>query len=221
MSATTRSTPAPEPLSPTTGEPVSTPARRNRLGIWLCIVSDATGTVALLVAYSYLWSLNVNSAWAPPKDAWADALPFWLIVLGIVVAAVVMWWGVRGIEAGHRDRLIVAAVVASVIVVAVFIGQIVQLATFPFGPSDGAYASATYWLAFATAFHLFLLLFLVTAILNRTRRGLITVANPYHARLVAMWVTWICVAAFLGALFATTMTVSPNLDSPSFGTFQE
>ena len=43
----------------------------------------------------------------------------------------------------------------------------------------------------------------------------------YHARLVAMWVTWICVAAFLGALFATTMTVSPNLDSPSFGTFQE
>ena len=143
MSAVTRSASAPEPLSPTTGEPVSTPARRNRLGIWLCIVSDATGTVALLVAYAYLWSLTVNSAWA------------------------------------------------------------------------------TYWLALATAFHLFLLLFLVTAILNRTRRGLITVANPYHARLVAMWVTWICVAAFLGALFATTMTVSPNLDSPSFGTFQE
>lgn len=221
MSATTRSTPTPEPLSPTTGEPVSSPARRNRLGIWLCIVSDATGTVALLVAYAYLWSLNVNSAWAPPKDAWADALPFWLIVFGIVVAAVVVWWGVRGIEAGRPDRLIVASIVASVTVVATFVGQIIQLTTFPFGPSDGAYASATYWLALATALHLFVLLFLVTAILNRTRRRLITPANPYHARLVAMWVTWICVAAFLGALFATTMTVSPNLDSPPFGTFRE
>ena len=62
---------------PTTGEPVSTTARRNRIGIWLCIASDVTGTVALLVAYSYLWSLNVNDAWAPPKNAWAAPWPFW------------------------------------------------------------------------------------------------------------------------------------------------
>jgi len=221
MTATTQGYQSPEPLSPTTGEPVSTPARRNRLGIWLCIVSDATGTVALLVAYSYLWSLNVNSAWAPPKEAWAAPLPFWFIVAAIAVAALLMWWGVRGIETGHRDRLILASALAGIIVLATFIGQIVQLSTFPFGPADGAYASATYWLALATAFHLFLLLFLVTAVLNRTRLGRISVANPYHARLVTMWITWICVAAFLGALFATTMTTSPNANSPSFGTFQE
>ena len=75
------------PRSATTGEPVTTVARRNRLGIWLCIVSDATGTVALLISYIYLWSLNVNDAWAPPKDRFADDIPFWLIVGGIILAA--------------------------------------------------------------------------------------------------------------------------------------
>lgn len=57
------------PRSATTGEPVATVARRNRLGIWLCIISDATGTLALLISYVYLWSLNVNNQWAPPKNA--------------------------------------------------------------------------------------------------------------------------------------------------------
>jgi len=208
-------------LSATTGEPVTTTARRNRLGLWLCIVSDAAGTVALLVAYSYLWSLNVSGGWAPPKDTWASPGPFWIIVIAIIISAALMWWGVRGIERGHTGRLISAASLASIIVLVTFVGQIIQLATFPFGPSDGAYASATYWLALATAAHLLILLFLVVAILNRTRRGLISPANPHHARLIAMWITWICVAAFLGAVFATTMTQSPNVNAPAFGTFQE
>jgi heme/copper-type cytochrome/quinol oxidase subunit 3 len=210
-----------EPRSPTTGEPVSTPARRNRLGIWLCIASDATGTVALLVAYAYLWSLNVNGAWAPPGDTWAAALPFWLLVVGLIAATAVLWWGVVGIRHGRRGRLIAGAALSSLIVLATWIGQLVQLSTFPFGPSDGAYASATFWLALANAFHLFTILFLTTAILGRTRAGRITTDNPYHANLVAMWMTWVCVAAFLGALFATTMTVSPNSNPPSFGIFSE
>lgn len=209
-----------EPLSPTTGEPVSVVARRNRLGIWLCIVSDASGTLALLIAYSYLWSLNVNSAWAPPNGAWAEPLLFWLIALLVIVSAIVMWWGVVGIEQGHSGRLITAALVATVIALAGLVVQLFQLATFPFDPTDGAYASATFWLALATAIHLFLVIFLATAVLNRTRRGLISPENPFQARLVAMWMTWICIAVVLGALFATTMTDSPNADSPDFGTFR-
>jgi heme/copper-type cytochrome/quinol oxidase subunit 3 len=100
-----------------------------------------------------------------------------------------MWRGLRGLTAGHRWRLVTAASVSTVIVLVTWIGQIVQLSTFPFGPSDGAYASATFWLALANGMHLFMTLFLVTAILNRTCRTS-SPDNPHHARLVVMWMTW-------------------------------
>jgi heme/copper-type cytochrome/quinol oxidase subunit 3 len=207
------------PRSATTGEAVATVARRNRLGIWLCIISDATGTVALLISYTYLWSLNVNNQWAPPKNAWADWWPFWAIVAGIVIATALIWWGIAGIAKGHKGRLAGAAVLASLILIASLVGQIVQLSTFPFGPSDGAYAGATFWLCLATAFHLSLLGLLVLAVSIRTSKGLITPDNHSHARLVAMYMTWVCISAALGALVATTMLASPNTNMPLFGTF--
>ncbi len=208
-------------LSPTTGEPVAVVARRNRLGVWLCIASDVTGTVALLIAYAYLWSLNVNSGWAPPNDTWADPIPFWLIAIGGVLVAVLLWWGVRGLVAGNRGHMLAAASIACLVLLVTFVGQIVQLSTFPFGPSDGAYASATFWLCIGSAVHLSLVLFLAMGVLGRTRAGLISPANPFHARLVAMYATWAAIAICLGALFATTMTVSPNTQSPPVGEFQQ
>lgn len=210
-----------EPRSATTGEPVSVVERRNRLGVWLCIVSDVTGTVALLIAYAYLWSLNVNTAWAPPKDAWADPLPFWLIAIGGALTAGLLWWGVRGLRSGARGRMLVAATLSCLVALVTLVGQVVQLSTFPFGPSDGAYASATFWLCLSAAFHLFMVLTLALGVLGRTRAGLITPGNPFHARLVAMYATWAATAILLGALFATTMTDSPNTDSPPVGQFQQ
>ena len=221
MSITSQASTEQAPLSPTTGESVAVVARRNRLGIWLCIVSDAGGTLALLISYIYLWSLNVNDAWAPPKNAWASPVPFWLITIGSVLTAVLLWWGIRGLREGSRSKMLAAASLALLIVLASFIGQIVQLSTFPFGPSDGAYASATFWLCIAAALHLSLVLTLVIAVVGRTRAGLISPANPYHARLVAMYATWAAIAIFLGALFATTMTTSPNVSSPTMGQFQQ
>lgn len=205
--------------SATTGETVATVARRNRLGIWLCIISDATGTIALLISYTYLWSLNVNNQWAPPKNAFADWWPFWAIVAGIVIATALIWWGIAGMAKGHTGRLVGASILAGLVILASFVGQIVQLSTFPFGPSDGAYASATFWLCLATALHLSMLSLLVLAVSIRTRKGLINPGNHSHARLVAMYMTWVCISAALGALVATTMTVSPNTNMPTFGTF--
>ena len=221
MSQTQAKTAIAESRSPTTGEPVSTTARRNRLGIWMCIVSDAAGTVALLVSYAYLWSLNVNSAWAPPKNTWADPLPFWLITAGMVVAALAMWWAVAGIRAGRTGQFVAGSVIASLVALVALFGQIVQLSTFPFGISDGAYASTTFWLCLATALHLSVVCFLTSAMIGRLRAGRIRREDHSHARLVAMWMTWVCVAVFLGAFFTTAMTVSPNENSPAFGTFQE
>jgi heme/copper-type cytochrome/quinol oxidase subunit 3 len=208
-------------LYPTTGEPVEVNARRNRLGLWLCIISDATGVVALLIAYMYLWSLNVNNAWAPKgKNHWALDWPFWAIVAGTVLGTICMWWGVKGIAKGHTGRLMAGALLSSLIILVAFVGQIIQLSTFPFGPGDGAYASATFWLAIGTAIHLSLLTFLTTAIVGRTRAGRITPDNHSHARFVAMWMTYVCVVALLGAIFTTVMKESPNTNSPTFGTFQ-
>ncbi len=221
MSELAANTQSAVPRSATTGELVTTTARRNRLGIWMCIVSDAAGTVALLVAYVYLWSLNVNNAWAPPKDTWADPIPFWLITTGVVVAALSMWWAVAGIGAGRTSQFIAGSVVASLVTLVTLIGQIWQLSTFPFDITDGAYASATFWLCIATALHLSVVGFLTSAMIGRLRAGRITREDHSHARLVAMWMIWVCVAVFLGAFFATTMNVSPNSNSPTFGTFQE
>ena len=53
-------------LAPTTGEPISTIQRRAKAGLWGLVVMDAAGTLAVVVAYAYLWSLNVNGGWAPP-----------------------------------------------------------------------------------------------------------------------------------------------------------
>lgn len=207
------------PLYPTTGEPVAVNARRNRLGVWLCIVSDCAGSIALLIAYSYLWSLNVNSAWAPPKDAWAPDAPFWLIVLGTVLATIAMWWGYKGLVKGHKDRMIVGATLATLLILVTFIGQIVQLSTFPFDIQDGAYASSVFWLCLGAAIHLFLVLFFTMAIVFRTKADRITSDNPYHARLVSMWMTYVCIIIAIGAVFTTFMKDSPNTDAPTFGTF--
>ncbi|MEY4136515.1 MAG: hypothetical protein RL205_643 [Actinomycetota bacterium] len=207
------------PLYPTTGEPVAVNARRNRLGVWLCIVSDCAGSIALLIAYSYLWSLNVNNAWAPPKNTWAPDAPFWLIVLGIVLATIAMWWGYKGLVKGHKDRMIIGATLATLITLVTFIGQIVQLSTFPFDIQDGAYASSVFWLAIGAAIHLFLVLFLTMAMIFRTKADRITSDNPYHARLVSMWMTYVCIIIAIGALFTLVMKESPNSNAPTFGTF--
>jgi heme/copper-type cytochrome/quinol oxidase subunit 3 len=207
------------PLYPTTGEPVAVNARRNRLGVWLCIVSDCAGSIALLIAYSYLWSLNVNNAWAPPKDTWAADAPFFLIVLGAVLATIAMWWGYKGLVKGHKDRMIVGATLATLLILVTFIGQIVQLCTFPFDIQDGAYASSVFWLCIGSAIHLFMVLFFTMAIVFRTKADRVTSDNPYHARLVSMWMTYVCIIILIGALFTLFMKDSPNTNAPTFGTF--
>lgn len=113
------------------------------------------------------------------------------------------------------------AAIASLLVVATFVLQIVQMSTFPFGADDGAYASATFWLCIGAALHLGIVMVLAMGVLGRTRAGLISPENPSQAKFVAMYATWAAIAIFLGALFASTMTTSPNTSSPVFGEFQK
>ena len=220
-------------LSPTTGEPVAVVARRNRLGLTFLIVADFSGTMALIISYCYLWSLNVNNGWAPNQQTfgnndllkarsplpWAADWPFWAILALTVVATIVLWIGIRSVRGGHRGGLVGAALVALLVTLVAIALQWWQITTFPFGPGNGSYASAVFLLTASTLAHLLLVGFLLLAITNRTRAGLVSSENPFQAKLVGYWMVWVCASILLGALCTTFLKASPNTTPANFGEF--
>jgi len=227
------------PVSPTTGEPISTIARRSRLGLWFFIVADVAGTIALVISYTYLWSLNVNGGWAPPgatltasqtdselpttppAASFAVEWPFWAIFLVVVLATALMWFGYRSARRGNHAGLMLGASLSFLVTVAALVFQWIQISTFPFDAGDGAYASAVLLLCASNIFHLLLLLFLGMGIFMRARKRLIDGTNWYQAQLTSYYMTWVCVAFLLGAILTTFMVVSPNTDPAIFGTFKQ
>lgn len=220
-------------LSPTTGEPVSVTGRRNRLGLIFFVVADFSGTMALVISYCYLWSLNVNNGWAPNQQTfgnndllksrsplpWASDVPFWGIFGLMVLATVILWLGIRSLRSGHRAGMAASAAAASIIVVVALVVQWWQITTFPFGPGNGAYASAVFLITAATFVHLLVVGFLLFAITNRTRAGLVSTGNPYQARLVGYWMVWICASILLTSVCTTFLKDSPNTTPQNFGEF--
>ena len=220
-------------LSPTTGEPVAVVARRNRLGLIFLVVADFTGTMALIISYCYLWSLNVNNGWAPNQQTfgnndllksrsplpWAADWPFWSILGLAVVATVILWLGIRSLRSGHRGGLIAASILSLLVVIAAIVLQWWQITTFPFGPGNGAYASAVFLLTAATFIHLLLVAFLLLAITNRTRAGLVSTENPFQAKLVGYWMVWVCASILLAVICTTFLKASPNTTPANFGQF--
>lgn len=224
-----------EPLSPTTGEPASVVARRNKMGVWFLIVADVSGTLALLIAYAYLWQLNVDNAWAPNTIEyggngnvtgrttlpWADDWPFWLVTLLVAITCLLTWSGYRGIRDGHPKRLISAATGAGLVALAALAVQLWQIATLPFSPDNGSNASAVYLFCYASVAHLVVGGFLILGVLNRTRAGRITTGDPSQALIVARWTTWLVIASFLCSLFTLLMKESPNTNPPAFQSFTQ
>ena len=220
-------------VSPTTGEAVSVVARRNRLGLIFLVVADFSGTLALIISYCYLWSLNVNNGWAPNNQTfgnndllksrsplpWAADWPFWTILVLAVIATVILWMGIRSLRSDHRGGLIVASVVSLIVMIGAVVLQWWQITTFPFGPGNGSYASAVFLLTASTLVHLLLVAFLLLAITNRTRAGLVSTGNPFQAKLVGYWMVWVCASILLGALCTTFLKASPNTTPANFGEF--
>jgi heme/copper-type cytochrome/quinol oxidase subunit 3 len=220
-------------LSPTTGEPVAVVARRNRLGLIFLIVADFSGTIALIISYCYLWSLNVNNGWAPNQQTfgnndllksrsplpWAADWPFWAILVLVVVSTLILWLGIRSLRSDHRGGLVAASAIALVVIIGAIVLQWWQITTFPFGPGNGSYASAVFLLTASTLAHLLLIAFLLLAITNRTRAGLVSTENPFQAKLVGYWMVWVCASILLGALCTTFLKASPNTTPANFGEF--
>ena len=231
------SAPAPEVLSPTTGEPMAVVGRRNTLALWLMIVADAAGTIALLISYTYLWSLNVNGGWAPPgarltaeetnnditklQGSFAPEWPFWAILGIVVLSTVAMWWAYRAARGGYQTALVTGAVLSLLLMLTALVAQWIQVTNLPFGPSDGAYASAVIILCCSNLFHMLLVLFLLTGVVNRSRKGLINQQAHYQAQATTYYMSWVSISVLLGALVTTFFVVSPNTDPSTFGSFKQ
>ena len=228
-----------EPKYPTTGEPISTIARRAKAGLWTLIVMDAAGTIAIVIAYSYLWSLNVNGGWAPPgasltgsetdeslpssppKASFAVEWPFWAILGLVIVSTLAMWFGYRELKRGNHAGMVVGTGASLVVAVGALVAQWIQISTFPFAAGDGAYASAVLLLCASNIFNLLILIFVQLGMLIRTNKGLVSQAVHYQPQILSYWMVWLCIAFLLGAICTSFMVESPNLDPAIFGTFQQ
>jgi heme/copper-type cytochrome/quinol oxidase subunit 3 len=191
-------------------EDINAVGRRWRLGVGLLIFADASFVASLVFAYFYLRGLNTEGAWFPKGTTSAPIWIGWAIAAGTVASAIAYRWGQIGLEKDDESRLVRGAAVGVVIVAAVAVGQLIQLASFPFEVDDSAYGSATYVLAAANLFHLLLTVFIGVGIWNRSRLHKFSSDNNWQVQVVGLWWTWIAVASLLSA-FTTSFVASPNL----------
>lgn len=189
-------------------EDVDVVGRRWRLGVGFIIVADASFVMAMLFSYRYLRGLNTEGAWVPSGSATAPIWSSWVLAAGLVLSAVVFRWGEQGIRGGDSGRLVLASAVGVVLLVAVCVGQVVQIAGFPFAIAASAYASTMYLLAGANLFHLLLTLFLGLAMWNRARVGKYSATENWQVGIVSLWWAWVALAAVLSAL-TTSFIASP------------
>jgi heme/copper-type cytochrome/quinol oxidase subunit 3 len=191
-------------------EDVDVVGSRSRVGVILVIVADAAFVTSLVFTYFYLRGLNTEGAWLPKGSPTAAIWVSWVLAAGLVASAAVYRWAHQGIRAGQSSQLVVGAAVAVVLVLATTVGQIVQIATFPFRVDSGSYASSVFALAGANLFHLLITLFLGIGLWNRARLGKYTAESNWQVRMVGIWWTWIAVAATVSA-FTTSFIASPHI----------
>jgi heme/copper-type cytochrome/quinol oxidase subunit 3 len=183
---------------------------RWRMGVILIVVADAAFVASLVFTYFYLRGLNTEGNWLPKGSPTAAIWVSWAIAGGLVLSAAAYRWGHVGIQAGKRSQLLVGSGVATLVVLADTVGQIIQLGTFPFRVDSGSYASSVFALAGANLFHLFITLFVGIGVWNRARLGKYTETGNWQVRVVGIWWSWIAVAAIVSA-FTTSFIASPHV----------
>ncbi|MEP7021799.1 MAG: cytochrome c oxidase subunit 3, partial [Pseudonocardiales bacterium] len=191
-------------------EDVELVGRRWRLGVLLLMFADASFVASLVFTYFYLRGLNTDSGWFPDGAASTPIWIGWAIAAGTVLTAAAYRWGQAGIATGDEKRLVRGAGLAVLVLLVVGVGQLIQLATFPFSVADSSYASTTYALAAANLFHILLTLFVGIGICNRGRLHKFSSTNNWQVQIIGLWWTWISAAAVLSA-FTTSFIASPNV----------
>lgn len=183
---------------------------RQRLGVVLLIMADASFVASLIFTYFYLRGLDTDGGWIPRGTPTLGILEGWVIAIVVVLSAAAYRWGQDGLRAADNRRFMTGLAVALLLLLADLGLQIYRLATLPFSTSTGSYASIVITFAGSHLVHLLITLFLGVAIWNRARRGLFTADSHWHVRLVGYWWTWVAVSAVLLA-FTASFVASPHV----------
>ena len=184
--------------------------RRWRMGVGFIIVADVMFVASLLFSYLYLRGLNTENSWVPKGSATAPIWPSWALAAGLVLSAMALRWGEKGIRFGDSTRLVLASAVALLLLVLTTAGQVVQMVRFPFAIASSAYASSMYVLAGANLFHLVITFYLGLAMWNRARLGKYSATDNWQVGIVSLWWGWVALAGVFSAL-TTSFIASPTV----------
>ncbi|MGB8651753.1 MAG: hypothetical protein WCD35_13955 [Mycobacteriales bacterium] len=184
--------------------------RRWRTGVLLLILADAAFVAALLFSYLYLRGLNTEDAWTAKGASIAAIWVGWALAGGLLLAAGAAWWAEVAIRGADRRRLVAAEGLGVLVVLACSVGQVLQLASFPFRMDSSSYASMTVLIAGANLFHLLLTLFIGLGLWNRARLGRFTSEEHWQVQLGRIWFVWVALASVATAL-ATSFVASPHV----------
>ena len=171
-------------------------------GAVLLIVADASFVAALSFSYLYLWAVDTEGAFHPRGSAAASLWWPWAVTACMAVGLAAYRYAL-GEHRPARHGFLAGGTVAVVAMLVALVLNVVQMATFPVGVADNAYASALYVLAGGNVFHLLVTVFLGVGVLNRVRHRVTVGRRDWHLRIVGVWWAWVTVASLVGALTVT------------------
>ncbi|MCX6451246.1 MAG: hypothetical protein NTZ31_06080 [Actinobacteria bacterium] len=175
--------------------------RRERLGVRILIVADASFVFAMVFSYFYLRNLNTNGGWIPKDGHTFSVASGWVVVLPLIVGAILH-------KIGQRNLKTIGTI--SIITLVVYLYglyyQIHQIMNMPFivkdtGGFEGAYASSWVLIAGANAFHYIIASFLALGLVIRARRANVDpTLEKWRMRTAASWFTWIAISGVICAI---------------------
>ncbi|HLH69893.1 MAG TPA: cytochrome c oxidase subunit 3 [Candidatus Dormibacteraeota bacterium] len=166
-------------------EPAATRQRNLWVGVRLWIAAEAFFFVCFVFAFFYLRELDNNHMWRD-RHANPPVLLGSVILVGVLLATVAGWVGVRALRRGREGWWRGAMVLALLLGLAAVVLQCVEWPHLGFLPTDGAYASVFLgWTGFYLLFLLgalyWLEIVLVQAVRGQTDGGPIVVVGDAQA----------------------------------------
>jgi hypothetical protein len=179
--------------------------RRERLGVRILIVADASFLFAMVFSWFYLRNLNANDAWLPKGVKTFGAATSWIAIAPYIVSFLFHRIAMR--DKAMRGPLMTLAF-AVLVIGAVY--QWHQISHMPFVAQDdngrpyynGAYASN--WILFAGSnmFHYILTGFIALGLAIRGFRGnlLDAVLEDWRQKVAGSWFTWVAIGGVISAI---------------------